>query len=82
MYALVLMDISPRKIEEVQWFQLLEEIEGDVQPNAKTKKIFGSAWLIDISNELNVFYGILTKVQAYKVPYKVSFFENEPKFTT
>ena len=80
MYALVLIDVSPKKIEDIAWFQLLENLEGYDPQKAKTAKIFGGVWLIDLNNGLSLFRNILDKVQESHLSYRVSFFEQKPEF--
>lgn len=80
MYALVLIDTFPRKIGEVEWMTLLEKIENNMLPKAKSSKIFGNVWLIDVSNELSFFRNILDMVQENSLPCKVSFFDQKPDF--
>jgi len=40
MYALVLIDTFPRKIGEVEWLTLLENIQNNMPPKAKKLKDF------------------------------------------
>jgi hypothetical protein len=62
--------------------RFLENIEGYDPQKAKTAKIFGGAWLIDLNNGLSLFRNILDRAQENHLSYKVSFFENEPEFIT
>jgi hypothetical protein len=80
MYALILLDVSPKKIEDIAWFQLLENLEGYDPQKAKNAKIFGGAWLIDLNNGLSLFRNILDKAQENHLSFKVSLFENKPEF--
>jgi len=82
MYALVLIDIGPRKIDELEWLKLLESLENIDPQRAKNSKIFGGAWLIGLSNGLSFFRNILDMVQENHLSYRVSFFENKPEFIT
>jgi len=80
MYALILLDVSPKKIEDIAWFQLLENLEGYDPQKTKTAKIFGGAWLIDLNNGLSLFRNILDRAQESHLSCKVSFFEQRPEF--
>jgi len=82
MYALVLFDLFPRKVDELEWLKLLENYEQEGTQAQGGKKILESAWLIDLSESLSFLRYILDKAQENRLSYKVSFFENEPKFTT
>lgn len=83
MYALVLIDFFPRKsMPPLEWQTLLENLENIPQPSSGAKKIFGSAWLIDLSNNLS-FLNTLQDIAKGKIlPYRVTFFEKEPTFAT
>jgi hypothetical protein len=81
MYALVLIDISSSKIGEIQRLQLLENIQGDMLPNEGLKKLLENVWPIDVEQYLTIFCDMLVRIRKFGLSYKVSFFENEPKFT-
>jgi hypothetical protein len=81
MYALVLIDVAPEKIDSIRWLQLLESIQDDILPNARYQKVLDNARVLDLNTQLTIFCDMLAKIRAAGLSYKVSFFENEPKFT-
>lgn len=83
MYALVLIDFFPRKsIPPLEWQALLENLEDIEMPSSGVQKIFGSAWLIDLNGSLSFLNKLQDIAQGSKLPYRVAFFEKEPKFAT
>ena len=83
MYALVLIDFSQHKPgPPLEWQKLLETLEDIQEPSSGATKIFGSAWLIDLTNNLSFYHKLQGIVQDTKLPYRVAFFEKEPIFST
>jgi hypothetical protein len=81
MYALFLIDFFPGKsVPPLEWQALLESLENIEKPSLGVQKIFGSAWLIDLNESLSFFHKLQGTVQDTKLPYRVAFFEKEPKF--
>jgi len=81
MYALILLDISPDKISSFVLKKFLETLEDIDKQATEVSKIFESAWLIDLNTRLSFFRSILDVAQENRISYKVSFSEQEPKFT-
>jgi hypothetical protein len=82
MYALIVFDISPQVTAKDVLQNFLQEIEKCNPNNVTSSKIFGSVWLIDLNNELSFLRNILGMADLHKIPYKVSFLESKPEFTT
>jgi hypothetical protein len=80
MYALVLIDISPRFFDKLELLRFLENIEENEAQETKDSKILEGVWLIDLSRQLSFLCKILREVQGRHLSYRVSFFENKPEF--
>jgi len=80
MYALVLIDVAPGKIDGIRWLQLLESIQNDMLPNAGQQKVLDNARVLDLNTQLTTFCDMLAKIRQYGLAFKVSFFEDKPEF--
>lgn len=81
MYALLIVDIVSQIDEITKAKNFLRDTLKPTMNDEASSRICGGTWLIDVKNNLILLRQLLDLLDDYKIPYRVSYFENKPEFT-